>query len=142
VDAAAAQLVGADGAGLMLADQDGVLRWVTATGEAEQAFERAQRDLDERPCVDGFHKREVVRSSDLRTDPRWPRFAPAVTSNQIRGVLSSPVQHGGVVMGTCNALIHAPRGWSEADVAAVVAFGAVLGRLLASTLEAGPGPGP
>jgi PAS domain S-box-containing protein len=133
---ATAQLVRADGAGLMVADQDGVLRWVTATGEAERAFERAQRDLDEGPCVDAFRKSEVVRSSDLRADPRWPRLAPAVAGNHIRGVLSSPVQHGGVVLGTCNAVAHTPRGWTEADVAAVAAFGAVLGRLLASTFAA------
>ena len=133
---AAAQLVQADGAGLMLADQARVLRWVTATGEAEQAFERAQRDLDEGPCIDAFRRNEVVHSSDLRADPRWPRLAPAVTGNQIRGVLSTPVQHAGDVLGTCNAITHAPRGWTEADIAAVVAFGAVLGRLLASTIEA------
>jgi hypothetical protein len=54
VAGAAAQLVRADGAGLMMADQAGALRWVTATGEAEQAFERAQRDLDEGPCIDAF----------------------------------------------------------------------------------------
>jgi PAS domain S-box-containing protein len=81
---------------------------LTATGDAERAFEWAQRDLDEGPCVDAFRKSEVVRSSDLRADPRWPRLAPAVAGNQIRGVLSSPVQHGGVVLGTCNAVTHAP----------------------------------
>gem|GEM_PF-4380785 len=42
---ATAHVVGADGSGLMMADAGGALRWVTATGEAEQAFERAQRDL-------------------------------------------------------------------------------------------------
>jgi ferric-dicitrate binding protein FerR (iron transport regulator) len=51
---AAAQLLATDGAGLMLADQARVLRWVTATGEAERAFERAQRDLGEGPCIDAF----------------------------------------------------------------------------------------
>jgi PAS domain S-box-containing protein len=132
----AAQLVRADGAGLMLADQAGALRWVTATGEAEQAFERAQRDLDEGPCIDAFRRREVVRSGDLRADPRWPRLVPAVTGNRIRGVLATPVQHAGAVLGTCNMVTHTPRGWTEADVAAVVAFGAVLGRMLASTIEA------
>jgi GAF domain-containing protein len=133
---ATAQLVGADGAGLMLADRDGALRWVTATGEAEQAFERAQRDLDEGPCVDAFRKSEVVRSSDLRADPRWPRLAPAVAGNQIRGVLSSPVLHEGRVLGTCNAITHDPRGWTDTDIATIVAFAVVLGRLLASTVEA------
>jgi PAS domain S-box-containing protein len=133
---ATAQVVGADGSGLMMADAGGALRWVTATSEAEQAFERAQRDLDEGPCIDAFHRSEVVRSSDLRADPRWPRLAPAVAGNQIRGVLSSPVLHDGKVLGTCNAVTHDPRGWTDADVAAIVAFAVVIGRLLASSIEA------
>jgi PAS domain S-box-containing protein len=133
---ATTQVVRADGSGLMMADAGGVLRWVTATGEAEQAFERAQRDLGEGPCIDALARNEVVRSSDLRTDPRWPRLAPAVAGNRIRGVLSSPVLHDGRVLGTCNAITHAPRRWTDADVATIVAFAAVLGRLLASTIEA------
>ena len=136
VAGAAAQLVRADGAGLMLADQAGALRWVTATGEAEQAFERAQRDLDEGPCIDAFARNEVVRSTDLRADPRWPRLGPAVATNRIRGVLSVPVGLGADILGTCNAITHSPRGWTDADAAAIVAFGAVTGRLLRATTEA------
>ena len=132
----AALLVRADGAGLMMADTDGALRWVTATGEAEQAFERAQRDLGEGPCIDAFSDGEVVRSQDLRVDPRWPRLGPAVTGNRIRGVLAVPVRLGDAVLGTCNAITHGPRAWTEADAAAIVAFAAVLGRLLASTIDA------
>jgi hypothetical protein len=85
VAAAATLLLRVDGAGLMLADQAGHLRWVTATGEAEQAFERAQPDLGEGPCVDAFDRGEVVWTIDLRADPRWPRLAPAATGNHIRG---------------------------------------------------------
>jgi len=132
----AALLVRADGAGLMMADTDGALRWVTATGEAEQAFERAQRDLGEGPCIDAFRDGEMVRSHDLRADPRWPRLGPAVTGNRIRGVLAVPVRQGDAVLGTCNAITHGPRGWTDADAAAFAAFAAVLGRLLASTIEA------
>ncbi|HET9291824.1 MAG TPA: GAF and ANTAR domain-containing protein, partial [Actinomycetes bacterium] len=100
------------------------------------AFERAQRDLGEGPCIEALGRNEVVRSGDLRADPRWPRLAPAVAGNQIRGVLSSPVLHDGKVLGTCNAITHDPRGWTDADVAAIVAFAAVIGRLLASSIEA------
>jgi hypothetical protein len=73
---ATAQLVRADGAGVMLADQDGVLRWVTATGEAEQAFERAQRDLGEGPCIDASTRARwsaPATSGPTRAGPGWPR---------------------------------------------------------------------
>jgi PAS domain-containing protein len=136
VAAGAALLLRVDGAGLMLADQAGHLRWVTATGEAEQAFERAQRDLGEGPCVDAFDRGEVVRTIDLRADPRWPRLAPAATGNHIRGVLAVPVGLAGGVLGTINAVTHQPRAWTDEDAGAITALAAVTGRLLGSTNEA------
>jgi hypothetical protein len=57
----------------MLADRHGELRWVTATNEAEQAFEQAQRDLAEGPCMDAFTTGRLVQTADLQADPRWPR---------------------------------------------------------------------
>jgi PAS domain-containing protein len=136
VAAAVALLLRVDGAGLMLADQAGHLRWVTATGEAEQAFERAQRDLGEGPCVDAFDRGEAVRTIDLRADPRWPRLAPAATGNHIRGVLAVPVGLAGGVLGTINAVTHRPRAWTDDDAGAITALAAVTGRLLGSTNEA------
>jgi PAS domain S-box-containing protein len=133
---AAVPLLRADGVGLMLADQRGTLRWVTATNEAEQAFEQAERDLGEGPCIDAFTAGQVVSTSDLREDPRWPRLGPAARTNQIRGVLSAPVVLSDQPIGTCNALTNATRGWTEADVGAVRAFAVVLGRLIGSISDA------
>jgi len=133
---AAALLLGADGAGLMLADRAGGLCWVTASGEAERAFERAQRDLGEGPCVDAFARGTVVWTPDLRTDPRWPRLAPAGTGNHIRGVLSAPVGLPGQDLGTVTAMTRRPRAWTDADAAAIEAFASVIGRLLGSAGEA------
>jgi GAF domain-containing protein len=106
---------------------------VTATNEAEQAFEQAERDLGEGPCIDVFTAGQVIWTSDLRFDPRWPRLGPAARTNQIRGVLSAPVVLDGRPIGTCNALTTAIRGWTEADVGA---FAVVLGRLIGSITDA------
>jgi PAS domain-containing protein len=133
---AATLLLGVDGAGLMLADQAGALRWVTASGQAEQAFERAQRDLGEGPCVDAFGRGEPVWTPDLRSDPRWPRLGPAGAGNHIRGVLSVPVGTPGQRLGTVNAMTRRPRAWTDADVAAAGALATVSGRLLGSVTEA------
>jgi GAF domain-containing protein len=133
---AAIPLLRADGVGLMLADRRGELRWVTATNEAEQAFEQAERDLGEGPCIDAFTAGELVRTSDLRSDPRWPRLGPAARANQIRGVLSAPVLLDDQPIGTCNALTTTVRGWTEADAGAVRAFALVLGRLIGSITDA------
>jgi hypothetical protein len=123
----------------MLADQAGRaghLRWVTATGDAEQAFERAQRDLGEGPCVGAFDRGEAVWTIDLRADPRWPRLAPVATGNHIRGVLAAPVALAGGILGTINAVTHQPRAWTDEDARAITALAAVTGRLLSSTNEA------
>jgi GAF domain-containing protein len=129
-------LLRADGVGLMLADDQGALRWVTATNQAEQAFERAERDLGEGPCVDAFTAGQVVWTADLRNDPRWPRLGPAARTNQIRGVLSAPVVLDGQPIGTCNALTTETRSWTEADAGAVSAFAVMLGRLISSITDA------
>jgi GAF domain-containing protein len=134
--AAAIPLLRADGAGLMLADQQGALCWVTATNQAEQAFERAERDLGEGPCIDAFTSRQVIWTANLRTDPRWPRLGPAARTHQIRGVLSAPVLLDDRPIGTCNALTTTPRDWTEADAGAVRAFAVVLGRLIGSIADA------
>jgi GAF domain-containing protein len=134
--AAAVPLLRADGVGLMLADRQGALRWVTATNEAEQAFEQAERDLGEGPCIDAYTGGRVIWTSDLRSDPRWPRLGPAARTNQVRGVLSAPVVLDDQPIGTCNALTTTARDWTEADAGAVAAFAVVLGRLIGSITDA------
>ena len=134
--AVAIPLLRADGAGLMLADRQGALRWVTATNQAERAFEQAERDLGEGPCIDAFTAGQLVWTSNLRADPRWPRLGPAARTNQIRGVLSAPVVLGDQPIGTCNALTTATRDWTEADAGAVRAFAVMLGRLISSMTDA------
>jgi hypothetical protein len=120
----------------MPADQAHALRWVTATGEAEQTFERAQRDLGEGPCIDAFLLDQVVWTEDLRVELRWPRLGPAGRNNQIRGVLSAPVSLAGRVLGTSNVITWTPRPWNEAEIKSIGAFAIVIGRLLGVASEA------
>src|SRR5829696_4437366 len=129
-------LLRADGVGLMLADRRGELRWVTATNEAEQAFEQAQRDLGEGPCIDAHTTGQLVRTTNLQADARWPRLGPAARSHRVRGVLSAPLLREGQPIGTCNALTTVVRDWTDADAGAVAAFAVVLGRLIGSITDA------
>ena len=43
-----------DGAGLMLADERGVLRWATASDQPIQVIEEGQERLGQGPCVSAF----------------------------------------------------------------------------------------
>ncbi len=129
-------VLGTDGAGLMLADGQGRLGWVTATDESGRAFEQAQRDLQEGPCVKAIAANVPVATEDVRGDPQWLRLAEVAAAHGICGVLAVPVAVDGRALGTCNAISRAPRRWSAADVSAMNAFAAVLGRLLAQAAEA------
>jgi PAS domain S-box-containing protein len=133
---AAVPLLRADGTGLMLADRDGTLHVVTGSDQAEQTFERAERDLDEGPCIDAFATGQVVWTADLWADPRWPRLGPAARTNKIRGVLSAPVLQDGRAVGTCNALAFSPRAWTDGDVSAIQAYADMLGQLIGSVSDA------
>jgi PAS domain S-box-containing protein len=123
-------VLGTDGAGLMLADAQGRLGWVTATDESGRAFEQAQRDLGEGPCVEAMAHGTLVATTDVRNDPHWLRLASVAVAHGICGVLAAPVTVGGRAIGTCNAISRTPRRWSAKDLSAIGAFASVLGRLL------------
>jgi PAS domain S-box-containing protein len=132
----AVPLLRADGAGLMLADQDGVLRWVTASNGAERAFEQAERELGEGPCIDAFISGETIWTADLWADPRWNRLGPVARNNKVRGVLAAPVLLRDRPIGTCNALTNTPRAWTDGDVGAIGAYAGMVGQLVGSSSDA------
>jgi PAS domain S-box-containing protein len=132
----AVAVLGTDSAGLMLADPQGRLGWVTATDEPGRAFEQAQQDLQEGPCVAAMAGNVLVATPDVRGDQQWLRLASVAAAHSVRAVLAAPVTIDGRAVGTCNAISHTPRQWSATDVRAMRAFASVLARLLAQAGEA------
>jgi GAF domain-containing protein len=130
------ELFGVDGAGLMLLDEDGVLRWVSVSDETGLALEQAQQELGEGPCVAALEAERVVATPDLAADERWPRLSQALAERKIRGVLSIPVRLRGHVVGTLNVLANVPRDWDDEDAEAVAAYAGVVGHLLDTAVEA------
>jgi PAS domain-containing protein len=132
----ATPLLRADDVGLLLVDQDGSLRDVTAADQPEQAFERAERDLGEGPDIDAFASGEVVWTGDLWVDPRWPRLGPVARDSQVRGVLAAPVGDHAHPLGICKALTHNPWTWTDRDIEAIRAFAAILAQVISSVTNA------
>jgi GAF domain-containing protein len=130
------ELFRVDGAGLMLLDEDGVLRWVSVSDETGLALEQAQQELGEGPCVAALEAEGAVATIDLATDERWPRLSQALVERKIRGVLSIPVRLRGHVVGTLNVLANVPRDWDDEDTEAVAAYAGVVGHLLDTAVEA------
>ena len=71
------ELLGADAAGLMLADQRGSLRLMASTVERTRLLELFELQVDEGPCHDAFASGAQVLNVDLSEAlERWPRFTP------------------------------------------------------------------
>lgn len=73
-----AEILGADAAAIILADQRGALRVIATTSHAARDLELQALATAEGPCLDAFHSGEdvvnVPRAEGLR---RWPRFLGA-----------------------------------------------------------------
>jgi PAS domain S-box-containing protein len=118
------------GAGVMLADEHGVPRWVTASDPRAQVFEDAQAALGQGPCVDALHTTEVVLTTDVATDPRWPALRPLVTRQGIGAVLCASLALNGKPVGSFNVFTSSPLEWTAEDAAVVESFAAMTVLLL------------
>jgi GAF domain-containing protein len=76
---------GADVAGVLLVKKGGAFESVADTTGLAAELDKLQHDFGEGPCAEAALQETVVRSDDLRTESRWPRYAPAAVE---LGVLS------------------------------------------------------
>jgi PAS domain-containing protein len=130
---AAVELFQASGAGVMLLDEHGALRWVTASSQADRIFEQAQARLGEGPCLDALALGAPVMSADVGRDFRWPELAPVAAEHGIGAVLSAPIDD----VGTFNVMLSVPLEWTGSDVDAVRAFAAVAASMFRIAAEGG-----
>jgi transcriptional regulator with GAF, ATPase, and Fis domain len=88
VTAAAVHLVdGADYADVMLLD-NGEFRSVAPTDPLVTDLDRVQMDHRQGPCLEAAAVNSVVRSADLRREPRWPEFATSAVEFGVHSVVS------------------------------------------------------
>ena len=87
VTTAAVELIpGADLAGVLLIRRGGEFQSLADTEGLVAQLDELQHDFGEGPCAEAALAETIVRSDDLRSESRWPRYAPAAVE---RGVLSS-----------------------------------------------------
>ena len=87
VTTAAVELIpGVDIAGVLLVKGGGDFESVADTDSLVAQLDKLQHDFGEGPCHDAALAQTIVRTDDLRHEPRWPQYAPAAVE---RGVLSS-----------------------------------------------------
>jgi GAF domain-containing protein len=112
-------LLGADAAGIMLADPHGQLRVVAASTEDAQLIELMQLQNDQGPCMDSYRSAGPVSAADLaQASDRWPLFvAAAVGQSVFRAVHAVPLRLRGQAIGALNLWRHQPGSIAPNDLA-------------------------
>ena len=130
------EIFGLTGAGLMLIDDDQVLKSILATDELGWTLEDAQEAAGEGPCIDAVVHGELVVTDDVRNDVRWPRLGDALGEARIGGVLGVPVRLAGATVGALNVYVDGKYDWDESDVEALTSYRRLLEALLTTALFA------
>jgi GAF domain-containing protein len=90
---------------------------------AMQADER-QYGLDGGPCLDAGRGGEMIVIRDMRTEDRWPAYAPQAASIGVLSSLSVPLPIQEDLIGALNVYSRTPDAFSEDDMRAGQAFAA------------------
>jgi hypothetical protein len=133
---AAKALLGVDGAGLMLADERGELRWATASDQQTQLIEEGQERLGQGPCVNAFAEHAPMAMRDAAKEPHWGKITDVVTGQEMRAGLSVPVQLEGGPIGSLDLYSADPRDWDQAEISAAQVYAALAATLLSQAVAA------
>ncbi|MGY1832966.1 GAF and ANTAR domain-containing protein [Geodermatophilus sp. SYSU D01180] len=124
----------AAGAGVSIVDRGGR----RSSGSTDPLVERAdalQYELDEGPCLAAAAGRTLVRADDLRSDPRWPRWATAATELGLLSTVSAPLVAGDRAVGALKVYGTAPGVFTDRD-AEVLTLSAAQAALLVTHVTA------
>ena len=106
----------AAGAGVSLADDDGVLRFATATSEVVATVEHVQQDTQQGPCHVVYATNRPVMVPDLRASAEWPALTTAAVAAGLASVAGFPMTFDGQAVGSLNIYDDHIRDWSEPDI--------------------------
>ena len=93
---------GVDSADVLLIIKDGEFESHAATSPLATTIDESQQRLTEGPCLDAAERDVIVRSNDLRTESRWPRFAPEAAAAGVLSVMSFRLYTHGQDSGASN----------------------------------------
>jgi GAF domain-containing protein len=133
---ACVQVFGVTGSGLMIADDQSVLRYAAATDGPGRQLEDIQLETGIGPCVDAFVRDKLMMTEDLATDPRWPEVASRVGPLGVHGMLGVPVHLSDLPIGSLDVYLDRPHLWERAEQRALRSYADVVGALTEAALTA------
>jgi GAF domain-containing protein len=112
VTAAAVELIpGADLAGVLLVKKGGDFESHAETDSLVAELDRLQHDFGEGPCAEAALEETIVRSDDLRSESRWPLYAPAAVKLGVLSGLSFKLYTADRTAGALNVFGHHADVW-------------------------------
>lgn len=131
---ACARLFDVSGSGIMLADEQSMLRYVASSDEPGRELELAESTAGEGPCTAAFVYQETVDSPDTQADERWPAVAESLQGTPVRAVLGVPVRMSRIAVGTLDVYKSRAGGWDDSERTSLDRYAEVVGDLLGSTV--------
>jgi hypothetical protein len=123
------------GAGLLLVDGAGALRYVAGSDDAAVDLLVAEERAGEGPAHQAVTSGDVVVSEDVAAGARWPALAAGL-ARPAAGVVAAPVWVGGAIAGSLD--VHGSPGtvWDPDAVEAVRSYARLVEAVLAPALQA------
>ncbi len=126
---------GCDHAGITRVGRGGA-RTAAASSEKTRLCDRLQYDLDEGPCLDTVRSHQTVVSNDVASDPRWPRWGPAVAEQYgVGSMISLLLYTHGDSYGALNLYADRPGAYSSEDLVVATTLAAHLAVAVAGGRE-------
>lgn len=126
---------GCDYAGVTRVGRSGA-ETVAASSEKARLCDQLQYDLDEGPCLDTVRSHQTVISNDIASDPRWPRWGPAVAEQYgVGSLLSLLLYTHGDAFGALNLYADRPQAFRSEDLIVAQSLAAHLAVALAGGRE-------
>ena len=108
---------GCDAAGISLIEGRSRLTTPAYSADMVLACDLLQYELDEGPCLDATWDEQVVHSSDLLYDARWPAWAPRVArDHDARSMLCLRLFTEARTIGALNLYANLPGAFDAADL--------------------------
>lgn len=98
---------------------DGRPTTIASTGQLATDLDEAQYDRGHGPCLDASRGGEIMRIDDMRTESRWPAYAPFAVEHGVLSSLSVPLPEQGAVTGAIN--VYAQHALAFDDVSCEIA---------------------
>ncbi len=134
---ACVELFHVGGAGILIADEQDMLRYVAASDGPGRILEKTEASAGEGPCTEAYVTARVVTTDDVTAESeRWPTLAKTLRDQPVRAVLGTPVRLGGVPVGTLDVYVEHPHGWDDSEITALGRYAEVIATILSAAVQA------